>query len=101
MKETIETYSLAAIGAAGGVYKYYLKPELTSKRAWQAMALGILLYEFTCPEGELLSEGVDKALDAHPVLTRLAIGMTALHLVNALPPKIDILKISMDYIKQV
>lgn len=100
-QENLKLYSLAALGATGGIYNYYVKPELTAKRGWIAMGLGILAYELACPQGELLSEGADKALETHPILTRAAIGMTALHLMNALPPQIDIFKIGMDYIKQV
>lgn len=62
---------------------------LTARRGWLGLAAGILAYEVTCPDGELLSEGVDRALEKHPVATMLAIGVTALHLANLLPEQID------------
>lgn len=87
--ETLETYALAGIGAIEGVWNYYIRPELTAKRAWAIIGLGVLAYEMAAPPGELLSEGVDTKLSQHPILTRAAIGVTALHLMNLLPEKID------------
>lgn len=89
VNEKAETYLLAGIGLAEGVFKYYVRPELSARRAWTALGIGVLAYELACPEGELLSEGVDKALDKHPVLTTLLIGVTALHLLNKIPEKVD------------
>lgn len=88
-RENAETYGLAAVGAIGGVYKYYVKPQLTARRAWLGIAAAVTAYEFLCPEGELLSEGADRAIDKHPVLVPLAIGVVALHLANVLPAHID------------
>lgn len=99
MKETVGLASLAAVGALSGAYKYYAQPELTAKRGWIAMGLGILAYELACPQGELLSEGVDKALNAHPLITRAAIGVTALHLANLIPDTIDPFKRGIDLLK--
>lgn len=86
----IETYALAGIGAMEGVWRYCIRPELTAQRAWTALGLGVLAYELACPSGELLSEGVDRALNSHPALTRAAIGYTALHLMNLLPESVDL-----------
>lgn len=80
---------MAAYGAATGYFEYGIRPHLTSKRAWGALALGILAYEMAAPQGELLSEGTDRALGSHPYLTRLGIGLVACHLANALPPRYD------------
>ena len=55
---------------------------LTAKRGWAAIGLFVCAYEIACPPNELLSEGVDKALERHKILTTLAIGVTALHLAN-------------------
>lgn len=62
---------------------------LSAKRGWIALGIGVLAYEVLCPPGELLSEGVDRALTKYPTLTRVAIGTTALHLLNALPEHLD------------
>lgn len=58
-------------------------------KAWLAMAAGVLAYELAAPDGELLSDGVDRYLDRHPWLTRAVIAATALHLINATPARID------------
>lgn len=62
---------------------------LSASKGWAILGAGVLAYEILCPEGELLSEGVDRALERHPTLTRLAIGATALHLLNMLPEQYD------------
>jgi hypothetical protein len=77
------------IGGVQGVYKYYVRPELTAKRAWACIGLGVLAYEMAAPPGELLSEGVDGSLSGHPILTRAAIGYLALHLANVIPERYD------------
>lgn len=79
---------LVALGLASASFSL-LKEELTAKRAWAGIGALVLGYEMIAPPGELLSEGVDAALSLHPNLTRLAIGVTALHLMNALPERID------------
>ena len=72
----------------------------TAEKAWLAMGAGIIAYEALCPKGELLSEGVDRALDKHPILTRALIGTTALHLVNMLPEAIDPFHHAVNLIKK-
>ena len=62
---------------------------LNAKRGWQMLGLGVLAYELLAPEGELLSEGVDRSLERHRVLTTAAIGVTALHLLNLIPINLD------------
>lgn len=98
-RETIEAYGLAALGAVEGTYKYYIRPELKASRAWLGIAAGVLAYELLCPDGELLSEGADRGIEKHPLLVPLAIGVTALHLANVLPPRVDPLHRAMKIIK--
>lgn len=88
-REDAETYLLAGVGLAEGVWANYVRPELTAKRAWLAIGLGVTAYELACPKGETLSEGVDKALERSK-LWALPIGYTALHLANLLPKQIDL-----------
>lgn len=87
--ETAETYLLATVGAIGGAWKYYVKPELTAKRAWVAIGVAVTAYELSCPKGETLSEGVDRLLDKSK-LWAVPVGYTALHLMNVLPEKLDL-----------
>jgi hypothetical protein len=89
-RETVETYALATAGAIEGVWRYYVQPELTARRGWAAIGLGVLAYEMSCPQGELLSEGANRAIERHPLLVKAAIGYTALHLMNALPEQVDL-----------
>lgn len=56
---------------------------------WAVIASIVAYHELACQDGELLSEGVDRALEAHPVLTYSLITITAAHLLNQLPPKVD------------
>lgn len=65
------------------------RERLTAKGAWAAIGLGVLAYELGCPAGQTLSEGIDQALETHPLLIKLAVGVTALHLINALPERVD------------
>lgn len=57
--------------------------------AWAALISGILAYEYWAPADELMSASVDRALEKHPVLVRVAFGLITLHLVNLLPKKAD------------
>lgn len=63
--------------------------KVTAERAWAAMGVGILAYEATCPPGELLSEGVDRAIEKHPIIVPVLIGAVALHLANKIPERWD------------
>lgn len=58
-------------------------------KAWLALAAGIIAYEASAPEGELLSHGVDRYLQQRPWLTRAVVCVTAAHLINVLPQWCD------------
>ena len=61
-----------------------------SKLAWGGLIAGVAAYDVLCPKGETLSEGVDRGLETkYRHLINIGIGITALHLVNILPPQID------------
>lgn len=89
MKEQHEAYALAGVGAVLGGWNYYIRPELTAKRAWLGIAVAVGLYELACPDGQTLSEGIDTALEQRRALTIAAIGVTSLHLLNVLPTRVD------------
>ena len=62
-----------------------------STAAWASIGLGVFAYDMLCPKGEQLSERMDEWLDKHPTRS-LALGitaMTALHLMNMLPERLD------------
>ena len=58
--------------------------------AWIALAAGILAYEIKAPQGQLLSEAVDRYRTRHPLLTNTVILAVSLHLMRALPRRIDV-----------
>lgn len=62
---------------------------ITGKQAWAIMAAGIIAYEFSCSEDQLLSVIVDEWLITHPILTRAVIAAVSLHLINGLPAYAD------------
>lgn len=66
-----------------------LRNKLTAERAIKYGIAAITAYELACPSGETISEGTDKYIEKHPLLTRFIIGYTALHLANLLPKKLD------------
>jgi hypothetical protein len=62
---------------------------LTSREAWIAIAVVVTVHELTAREGELLSHAVDRGMETHRIATVAAVGLTALHLINALPAWAD------------
>lgn len=61
-----------------------------SKVAWAGLVAGVAAYDIFCPAGETLSEGVDRGLESkYKLAIQAGIAVTALHLVNVLPPAID------------
>lgn len=63
-----------------------------STKAWLALGAGVAAYDIFSPPGETLSEAVDVALESDPfkrTITLAAIGVTALHLCNLLPERVD------------
>ena len=62
-----------------------------SHKAWLGLAAGVTAYEIACPKGETLSEGLDELLEHKywRYAVGLAVGTTALHLLNILPTQVD------------
>jgi hypothetical protein len=60
-----------------------------SERAWVALGVGVAAYELLAGENELLSHQVDRWLESHPVVTTAIVGITAAHLLNFLPARVD------------
>lgn len=87
--ENLETYALAAYGLAKGLFEEFNNLPAGNK-AWLGILGSVAVYEALAPKGELLSESVDRAIEAHPIATRAVIGYTCLHLTNLLPPKLDL-----------
>lgn len=62
-----------------------------SEKAWIGLGVYVAAYDALSPNGETLSEGMDRALE-HPTWRYMAIGATALtaaHLLNLLPERAD------------
>ncbi|MEZ0366830.1 hypothetical protein ACAG26_24455 [Mycobacterium sp. pUA109] len=62
-----------------------------SERAWCALVAGVAAWDACCPAGETLSEGMGRWNRCRPVLARLPVAYVALHLLGALPPRLDLL----------
>ncbi|QDM56007.1 hypothetical protein SEA_TRAX_127 [Gordonia phage Trax] len=62
---------------------------MKAMHAWGVLVALVTVYEVVADEGELLSEGVDRGLVSHPVLTSGAVLVTAAHLLNVLPTWCD------------
>lgn len=60
-----------------------------SDKAWMTLGAGILAYEFWAPDGELLSEAVDRYLITHPVATKVIVMTLVLHILNVVQPDYD------------
>lgn len=54
-----------------------------------ALAAAVAVYEIAADDGEMLSHAVDRWLESHPIITWTAITVTAAHLLNLLPPRVD------------
>lgn len=65
-----------------------------STKAWAVLGAGVVAYDILAPQGETLSEGLDTAVERHPLITTLAVGAVALHLCNALSPERDIIHLA-------
>lgn len=62
---------------------------MTGKQAWLLLFGFVTIYEVTAKPGELLSEEVDRQLEANRWLTILFGVVTVAHLYNLLPNRID------------
>ena len=60
-------------------------------RAWLVLAGGVAAWDLTCGPGETLSEACTRHRLAHPLLTYGVVGYVALHLVDLLPERWDVL----------
>lgn len=69
-----------------------MKRYITGREAalgWAALAGLIVAYEVVAPEGQLLSEEMDRALIRWPVASRVVVAIVALHLLNMIPDHVD------------
>jgi hypothetical protein len=102
--EKATVYGLDTRGAFQGIGKYLAGPAVHEFRpstiAWTAIALEVVAYDLFCPKGETLSEGIDRWLINKRAATIGAIGVTALHLLNAFPERIDPLHQTLKLIKE-
>lgn len=85
MNETATAWCLGGLGALQGVYREVMP----AKRAWMAIGAFVVAHDVLCGPGEMLSEGVDVALEKHKAATTLAVAAVALHLINRVPESLD------------
>lgn len=65
------------------------KRMITGERAWALLAVAVIAYEIAAPKDQLLSEAVDRWLVKYPWPTRVAVVLTAAHLLNLIPNRFD------------
>jgi hypothetical protein len=72
-----------------------------STKAWLGLGAYVVVTEVCAPEGELLSQAVDRWLEKHPARTvsALTIAGIALHLLNLLPEKYDPLAVTLKTVR--
>ena len=65
-----------------------LKP---SSGAWIALGIGIAAYDILCPQGETLSEGVDRLMERRhgKAMALGGIALVGAHLANLIPEQYD------------
>lgn len=70
---------------------------------WAGLVGSALLYDVFCPKNQTLSEALDPALETTKgkAILYTAIGLTAAHLCNILPPKLDPLHIASQYLNHI
>lgn len=95
-RETVEAYALGSVGAAICAWEQFIKPFATesrpSTRAMLAAGGFVLAYDLMCPEGETISEGIDRLMERSKrdkVITRAAAGVLVAHTVNLIPDRFD------------
>lgn len=62
---------------------------LSARRMWLVIWSLVMYHELFCEPEQLLSEGVDRALEKHPVLVYSFVAVTVAHLLNRLPTRVD------------
>ncbi|MBF6085166.1 hypothetical protein IU485_27720 [Nocardia cyriacigeorgica] len=63
---------------------------LTGERAIATLIVLTAAYEYAAPENQLISHAVDRYLETHRWATVFAIAYTAAHLLNLIPPRLDL-----------
>lgn len=74
---------------------------LTAERGWVALLGAVLAYEIACDEGEMLSHGMDRLMERHPVWPRIAAVLVALHVANLIPHKYDAVSLAFTVFRRV
>lgn len=91
--EDAKLLPLAAVGIGKGLLEVYVAPAIKelrpSEKAWALGAIAVICYDVLAPDGETLSERYSQFVDDHPALAWGAVAITAGHLLDIIPEKID------------
>lgn len=72
-----------------------------STYAWTGILASVTAYELTCPQGETLSERLDPLLESRSrYLVIGGIAVTAAHLMNLIPERIDPFEQGLSRVRQ-
>lgn len=72
-----------------GTYKRRRTTSLTAEKMWLVIFAIVVYHEVSCAPGQLLSEAADRALVKHRLLVNGFTIITAAHLLNWLPNRVD------------
>ena len=70
-----------------------MRRHFTAKRAWTGFVVWITAYEMLCIEDELMSRGMDKFRERHPILAWYFVLATAGHLLRIIPKGLDVYQV--------
>lgn len=91
--EELTAYALGGVGIIKGVAEVYVAPLIKelrpSEKAWLGLVAGVTLYDALSRDGETMSERYAQFVDDHPVMAWGAVAITAGHLLDIIPEKID------------
>ena len=86
---------MAVIGANSATIWHKLAPTWGFPRnyqrgslAWAALAAGVVGYNLSAADGQMLSEQADRWIEKHPVLVRSLVALVAAHVANAAPSRV-------------
>jgi hypothetical protein len=60
-----------------------------SAKAWIGLGAYVIVWDWTCADGEMLSEASARYAKKHPVVAYAVVGSVAAHLVNKIPKQFD------------
>lgn len=61
----------------------------SSAKAWVGLAAYVVVWDWACADGEMLSEASSRFAKRHPVAAYAVVGSVAAHLLARIPTRVD------------